>query len=512
MPYEERSTFNVSVCNARRGWALSRPGGERRAAVTFAVLAALSRACGGFVRAALVPFCGLPAPTSMPDPLADALATRLLAAFPPHHAYPPEAFDQPPMPPPVAHFLRHWLDERLARETARLALPASPWLRTEHDEVQQAAARLTEVLRRHGCVPAEAWEALLREAAEHVTAYLARPTATLARHVFPNPDEAVPAETLAARASRFAGYDYLYDAVRLYAEQKQAVRIERPAFLHVLREVDRTYTKGFEAADWVKLLEPLFELARAAGLDAVPRPLLLSFFEDKDAEVLVDRLQAGHNGQSRDALDAAGLQRLLEAPAPAPVAAAVEAERPMPAPRPAPAPAAAPASGPVPLWQQFRQNPPVPAARPAATRRPAATPRPQPVAPAEPKPRWMQFRLPADPAPAAPVAPPHAAAPEPAAPTTAGSPDLDAAGSPDLDALEQAVLGETGARHRALFVQHLFGGSPEAYTHVLRRLHETPSWNAASKVIAEDVFKRHQVNIYSEPAILFTDAIEARYA
>ena len=84
-------------------------------------------------------------------------------------------------------------------------------------------------------------------------------------------------------------------------------------------------------------------------------------------------------------------------------------------------------------------------------------------------------------------------------------------GAADLPMLEHAVLGEHGYRNRERFVKNLFSGSAEAYEQVLRRLYTAPTWTQASQIIAQDVFKAHRVNIYSPPAIAFTNAVEARY-
>ena len=81
----------------------------------------------------------------------------------------------------------------------------------------------------------------------------------------------------------------------------------------------------------------------------------------------------------------------------------------------------------------------------------------------------------------------------------------------DLDLIEQAVLGEEGAGQRDVFVTHLFARSIDAYERVLRQLHATTNWPEASKIIADNVFRPFKVDIYSDPAILFTDTVEAGY-
>ncbi len=89
----------------------------------------------------------------MPSAVADSLFYRLIDAFPPHRVYAPAAFGREPMPPPVVHFLNHWLWHRLGQETARLELPRSDWLDYEHEAVQRARQALADTLVGHGHFP-----------------------------------------------------------------------------------------------------------------------------------------------------------------------------------------------------------------------------------------------------------------------------------------------------------------------------------------------------------------------
>lgn len=73
------------------------------------------------------------------------------------------------------------------------------------------------------------------------------------------------------------------------------------------------------------------------------------------------------------------------------------------------------------------------------------------------------------------------------------------------------MLGEVPARNRALFVRHLFGGDLDDYERVLHLLAGAPSWQMASQIIGREIFRQHQVNIYSDAAVAFTDAVQARY-
>ena len=119
----------------------------------------------------------------------------------------------------------------------------------------------------------------------------------------------------------------------------------------------------------------------------------------------------------------------------------------------------------------------------------------EPTADADPggaAPLWQRF--------AEPTA--SLARPAPTPPPLSGS----------LDDVERRVLGETPGDRRAWFVGELFGGAAEDYHRTLLALDGTRSWTEATQVIARDVFQKHRVNIYSDPAIAFTDAVEANAA
>ena len=406
------------------------------------------------------------------------------------------------MPAPVAHFLSRLLERRLQHEASSLDLSRSPWFDSGHAAVQQARQALTEALVTHGQFPPEEWEQALRQATEQTTAYLVQPTTTLVAFVFQEGHQATSAETIDRRLGYFAGYRYLSDTVRLYMEQKGVPELTRARFADLLRQIDRQMTSDFDADDWLKMMKPLFVLARHAYPEAsgVSVELLQAFFEDKDAEVYVQRLQTARE-HGTTALDKDGVRGLLEGPAAPPP----QPEPELPAERLAePSPPSVqpePANGPVPLWKQFRQQenqPPLAEQVATGVRRETAPRRPPPAKEAEP--RWKQFRNESS--------PPASAAPASPRPQPTAAPSVP---SSDLATMEHAVLGTTGAHNRDLFIRHLFNGDHTDYKQVLSRLDAASSWTDASKIIASEVFRKNQVNIYSDPAVLFTDAVEARY-
>ena len=224
---------------------------------------------------------------------------------------------------------------------------------------------------------------------------------------------------------------------------------------------------------------------------------------------------------------------------------------------PADAPASeadAPAADDEPLWKRMLQPP---EARPDADRSPASTPDPDvagapelsdeplvappelPVAEAAAaEPLWRRFAepepipepddedgwavaptlaaTPAAPLPDGPL-PPQTLADTFAVPDAlppSGSKTVSPEdGSPEngsLDATERAVLGPGPDDRREWFVNSLFESSVEAYESTLQALATAASWTEATQIIASEVFRKHRVNIYSEAAIAFTDAVEAQ--
>jgi hypothetical protein len=171
--------------------------------------------------------------------------------------------------------------------------------------------------------------------------------------------------------------------------------------------------------------------------------------------------------------------------------------------------------GSVPLWKQFQQG----------RSRSSQESSPAPSSSGEgDTPLWARFRTDRDrrgdeidrsdsPASGSPATADESGGDAPR-PTDAGDsgdppPPPDSAG--DLKALEQQVLGESNPPQRAVYVRQLFGDSMDHYVRVLERLQDVDTWGRASQIIAQDVFRRNKVNIYSDAAVQFTNAVEARY-
>jgi hypothetical protein len=575
----------------------------------------------------------------MPSPLAEALADQLLERLPPGRAYDRAALDEaaaqePPLPRTVHHFLERMMARRVEIEREHLRVLRQPWLDHEHDDVQRAEERLLEAVRRHVRIPGAAWERVLRHASGYVAAYLVRPAPALTDFVFGSgapedadpegaPDalpDALPAAVVLRRLGYFAAYPYLHEAARAYVARRDVPAFERERLAALLQRVDQKMCDSHAAADWLRLLQPLFALAQTAypNHDGLPVEVLEEFFEAKKARQPLQRLrQARREQEGLTALSPAALAEVI-APSPPPAeppadlpkktasatatpeASAADASERAPEPdrindapqqarhEPAPSPheeigpafdppqtdkaqpdaprAGEPradaqpneeradtpgvspqtptgepsAEGPAasegenvppgeqpdpeeqarPLWKRFlgvspegdgeESAPPSSSGSPSSDAPagsealPDAPPSDAEPDDADPRPRWQQFSA------VSPDDNPPASAPTSSGDTPPPARDDRPADAPPLRPLEEQVLGHA-ADNRALFVRELFGGSRDDYAAVLRRLRDLDEWRTATQIIARDVFRAHQVNIYSDPARSFTNAVEARF-
>lgn len=170
-------------------------------------------------------------------------------------------------------------------------------------------------------------------------------------------------------------------------------------------------------------------------------------------------------------------------------------------PSPLPPPAASPAperSDEEPLWMQLARSRDEEIAIPPSLAQPAADSPPRYSG--EPEPLWKRF---AGDAPASTEGPVTSG--RPSAPAGAARPPEP------LARLETRVLGPSATERRNWYITHLTAGSEAEYRAVLEQLGAAPNWTEATQIIGREVFRKHRVNIYSDAALAFTDAVEARF-
>jgi len=487
----------------------------------------------------------------MSRPLADPLYERLLDAFPATRTYTRADWDAAAMPDPVAHFLGQLLRHHSRREARRLRRARTKWVNYDHPDVETAVRTFFEAVEAHTQVPADEWEDTLRRATYHATAHLVRPVSVLADFVYAEQQAELRLSEVLWRMTFFGPYAYLREAVQAFAEKRDLDVLGPDRFERFLRRIDERITSGYDADRWLRLLDPLFATARqAGGREQVPVSLLRTFFAEKDRDDVERRLRAyaeeGHRHVTPRALHrlieeteagpASRASKSKEAPSPStgPTASTPDPGPPEP-PSSSPSSSSPPPSGPpsdeeiwgvagsarpeegdapdpssderrdVPLWKQFQQGRTTAAKGETSDGKSGGDRRQEPL--------WARFREGSDERLSEAVSGERDAGDGSGAAGSAASPSgASASGRNDeLDRLEQAVLGRVNPSHRGVYIQQLFGGDETNYRQVLRRLADADSWGEASQLIASDIFRAHKVNIYSDAAVHFTNAVEERF-
>ena len=450
-----------------------------------------------------------PSSASAPDTLlATALNRHVLGTLPPGDAY--SWHDIERLPETIAQHLCGVLTRRVERETV---LPASRWFDTEAEAVEQAAGAWRDAAAAAAHFPPDVWETAAKAAVRQVVAYLLDPVATLADRAFVDGPESIPIETVQERIAAFAPYPYLHEIAAAYFGRKNVDEIDRDDFERALERIDRRFVRAFGVDEWLGLLDPLFVLAEVAPSRGghVATPPLRCFFEAKGRSDLAQAL-------SQSDYDRAALRAFLSthlAPSDAsskatsdPEASAERRDEPPPPPLDTDEDTSGESE---PLWKHLarakeegtaqhtssavEQDEPtlvVPSAeRVSKAERPKAE---RPKAQSKKEPLWKRFAAPGD------------------AAAAQASPDSKEDNNEDsLADLEARILGSRADGRRSLFVKHLTGGSEQDYRELLVHLDAATSWTEASQLIAEHSFRKHRVNIYTDAAALFTDAVEARF-
>ena len=402
------------------------------------------------------------------------LFDQLIEAFPPDRSYSTQDFNADPMPDSVSDYLKHEMRMRLTQAVPHVG--SAHWVEANHADVRRARSSYLEALGARQRIPADQWSAELRKACEAAVRFLVWPSSTLADTVFDKLDGEADSTDIFAHLGYFTAYPYFQEVIEAYFEQKSVSRIDRDRFEGLVNRIDRQMTSDYGAAEWRKLLRPLLSVLASVGYDQeVPTDVLSAFLLEKGADEHAARLKRRHGSDGFVAIDE------LEDVFREKVEEGAATSRRMPEREPVEMPSREQEHGSMPIWKQYEQG--------GSDDEPVVEPSARNGASSEPL--WKQFRK----------------TPESSAKTSEASTGAD---SPLAD-LERTVLGARGARNRDLFVRHLFSGNRDEYESTLRKLQGVGSWSEASKVIAQEVFLRHQVNIYSDPAVAFTDAAESKY-
>lgn len=460
--------------------------------------------------------------------IAQALFDRLIDAFPPDRTYGRSDIRRDPMPEALADYLEQVLNMKL-RDTLLEHNLQNSWVDLQAAEVQEAHTRFMEVMKRHPAFPAFVWADFLKNACQQTLYLVIQPTASLIDSVFDPLGTPVRVDTMRDRMELYPAKIPYREALEIWLDEQGDEPVGRDRFEEFLCQADQQLASDSSPEDWLRLFDPLVNVLATAGYREVPTEFVQAFLQEKGAETMLHRLEQQFGSEESISFDK--LEALFTSGAAKSVQSARKAAS-------APARPAERRQEPQPLWKRFAQD----SDEVSST---AGSPAPSSPVNNSSEPRWKQFRTSFPPeadeevlekavakertsaengAPARieTVAQPepsvriftlersHAVLPQNESVVSDTSPDKSEAPT-GLSRLEHTVLGERGARNRDLFVQCLFHGKEQAYEAVLQRLESARDWSEASQTIANEVFLKHQVNIYSPPAVTFTEAVEARY-
>ncbi len=465
-----------------------------------------------------------------------------------------------PMDPIVGRYLEEELDRRVEQELARLAYDPSDWVvGTGRETVDGAHRALRSAISAAVTFPEARWEAMIESAASVACMFVAKPVTTLVSEVFLLRADTVSPAVGRSRARALAGHPAITERADAWlAAADEPVR--RPVFRRFVEDVVGDLMADKE--NWVGVAEPLFALhQRINGKRLVPSGRLRALYDDLGLEEVGSRIQrlakdsdsalwneamlvhalsarseaeslfeavvaatdaAKGDGPDQDVpdeppaddehVDAANTQEVPHRP----LADLFSTARAVDEPAEAHGPAQPNESGDVaekdepdsddggkksdvPLWQRFQRKINAPmspseggnvSGRESAAHRPSGTSPATTQAPAVEKsnrPLWERYR-------------------KPDART-----EISTETPADFQEVEAFVLGEIENAQRQAFIQTLFNQRSSEYRELLHVLADVETWAEATTIIADEVFRRNRVNIYSEVAIEFTNAVERRY-
>lgn len=418
------------------------------------------------------------------------------------------------LPNGIQHFLVRSLQRRIQLEAREALESLNGWIDTDHEPFNEIVGDTADALLVAARYPEKEWNRACSQAISALLAYLQEPARALADFAYPAGMTSVPANDLRRRMGYFEDYPYMSRAVDAWLEQRATNEIDRPAFESAMHHLDVRMTEDHGVEEWVALLQPMIDLSSYAGIEpaGLPVPMVGRFFEAKRRPVLAALVRQAAAVHGSEMITVPSLKEIIEkglenerfhesqGETSRSTSAAPSSSTKVPA-------ASAPSQNqdvnpdqPLPLWKRFqKQTEHNSAGNPTAEKTP------------ESQPLWKSFESSNEQQLAQsrpqPQEEPPAGHPEPSG---RPAPEFPIQEAPRLES-QHIVLG-TAVRSRERFIHALFDKNESMYREVMDVLAEAPDWSSASSIIAERVFKPHRIDIYSDVAVDFTNAVEARYS
>ncbi len=421
----------------------------------------------------------------MKEQMLRKLTSAVCTLHPSGQTHSRSSLERSTIPAGIRHFLLSTLDRRATLEARGLLHRSSPWF--DETDMEYAAVMEQTVQAFSGVArfPAEEWDRAVSQACEQVLEYLVAPATTMARFVALTGSESTPAIDLRRKTGYFYDYPYLGKAVDAWLTRKGQHDVSRSEFETAMLHLDSEMTASHDADQWMELLLPLSQIIGFAGIDPPGLPIALAtrFFDEKRKSDLSDAISKAAKKHQADMITMTSLERLIRD--------ALALSDPAPT-------SSAPANGPadnrsIPLWKRFQQPSSKGIGRSEGGQASEGTSVPksgvrQEVDPtiSAGEPLWKQFKR-------------------------TDAPRVDEPNKAQKLESKHVVLGTASGRTDR-YIRDLFEGNEQEFMNVMDDLAEAPDWTTASSIIADRVFRPHKVDIYSDVAVDFTNAVEARYS
>ena len=378
------------------------------------------------------------------------------------------------IPADVGHFLTQALIRRATLEAGDLMSQKSLWIDFESAVVGPALERFLSSLSQAARYPKDEFGKSLERAVKFCTEYLTTPVTALVRFaVVADPLKNSPVD-VRRRAGYFLFYPSVLAAFDHFLNGLNNETVSREAATTFLREQVETGAEALDAAGWIRIFESVFSIYSFTypGTNEYPSDPFIQILDEYGSSGLA----AGLKTEFRDAGDHLTREQIT--------ASVNQFFQPSELDQAAPMSEASsePEDG-LPLWKQFTQ----------VKSNSGTSPSSAEEAPPQTEPLWKSYQKGVDESDEIPTSPKPVST-------------ANVVSEPEF-ADTEFVLGDAGT-HRERFIAELFDGNSQLFDTTLSKISSAESWEDASRVLSTDVFRKFRVDIYSDTAVLFTNAIE----
>jgi len=187
--------------------------------------------------------------------------------------------------------------EMEARQRLRdsLQLPESKWANLDNDAVEAAWLELVDTAENTLRIPKEKLDDLLEDTVHTVVELLVEPRSSLPDFIYGKNHE-LTYDEIQQRMDSIVVYRHFATIIPRYMQKKDLDSLQKDRCVLVIRKVDERLVSNYNADDWLRLLEPWFELTG----NKVHPIMLFMFFRDKDRYELSDRFDGLNHDLTRE--------------------------------------------------------------------------------------------------------------------------------------------------------------------------------------------------------------------